>query len=109
MRVVYSKASDMKNTICSPYSVRPRSNSLHIAFFTNSYHPVVNGVVRSVASFREVLMKQCHNVFVFAQADSSYKDTEPFIFRYPSLPLPWPGDIAAAIPVSPFVDQLLLA
>jgi len=82
---------------------------LHIAFFTNSYHPVVNGVVRSVASFREVLMKQGHNVFVFAQADSSYQDNEPFIFRYPSLPLPLPGDIAAAIPVSPFVDQLLPA
>jgi glycosyltransferase involved in cell wall biosynthesis len=80
---------------------------LHIAFFTNSYHPVVNGVVRSVAAFRDILMKHCHNVFVFAQFDPSYQDTEPFIFRYPSLPLPLPGDIAAAIPVSPFVEQLL--
>jgi len=81
---------------------------LHIAFFTNYYHPVVNGVVRSVASFRDTLMKQGHNVFVFAQSDDSYKDNEPFIFRYPSLP--WPlGDISAAIPVSPFVDQLLPA
>jgi glycosyltransferase involved in cell wall biosynthesis len=80
---------------------------LHIAFFTNFYHPVVNGVVRSVASFREVLMRQGHNVFVFAQSDGNYEDTEPFIFRYPSLPLPLPGDIAAAIPVSPFVEQLI--
>jgi glycosyltransferase involved in cell wall biosynthesis len=80
---------------------------VHIAFFTNSYHPVVNGVVRSVAAFRDVLMKQCHNVFVFAQSDANYQDTEPFIFRYPSLPLPLPGDIAAAIPVSPFVEQLI--
>lgn len=78
---------------------------MHIAFFTNYYHPVVNGVVRSVASFREVLMKQGHNVFVFAQADANYVDTEPFIFRYPSLPLP--GDISTALPVSPFVEQLL--
>jgi len=82
---------------------------LHIAFFTNFYHPVVNGVVRSVASFRQVLMEQGHNVFVFAQSESNYKDTEPFIFRYPSLPLPLPGDISAAIPVSPFVEQLLPA
>ena len=81
---------------------------MHIAFFTNYYHPVVNGVVRSVASFRENLMKQGHNVFIFAQSDSTYNDTEPFIFRYPSLPLPL-GDISAAIPVSPFVDQLLPA
>ncbi|RPJ27761.1 MAG: glycosyltransferase family 4 protein [Chloroflexi bacterium] len=80
---------------------------MHIAFFTNFYHPVVNGVVRSVASFRKVLMEQGHNVFVFAQSDDTFKDTEPFIFRYPSLPLPLPGDISAALPVSPFVDQLL--
>ncbi len=81
---------------------------MHVAFFTNFYHPVVNGVVRSVASFRQVLMEQGHNVFVFAQSDGSYKDTEPFIFRYP-MSLPLPGDIPAAIPVSPFVDQLLPA
>lgn len=80
---------------------------MHIAFFTNYYHPVVNGVVRSVASFREVLMNQGHNVFVFAQADVNYEDTEPFIFRYPSLQLPLPGDISTALPVSPFVEQLL--
>lgn len=79
---------------------------MHIAFFTNYYHPVVNGVVRSVASFRETLMKQGHNVFIFAQSDSTYKDDEPFIFRYPSLPLPL-GEISTALPVSPFVDQLL--
>ncbi|HSB02794.1 MAG TPA: glycosyltransferase family 4 protein [Anaerolineales bacterium] len=82
---------------------------MHIAFFTNYYHPVVNGVVRSVASFRDVLMRQGHNVFVFAQADAAYQDNEPFIFRYPSLSLPLSGDISAAIPVSPFVDQLLPA
>jgi glycosyltransferase involved in cell wall biosynthesis len=81
---------------------------LHIAFFTNYYHPVVNGVVRSVASVREALMKQGHNVFVFAQHDANYKDDEPFIFRYPSLPLPL-GEISTALPVSPFVDQLLPA
>lgn len=80
---------------------------MHIAFFTNYYHPVVNGVVRSVASFREVLMRHGHNVFVFAQADDNYKDEEPFIFRYPSLSLPVPGDVSTALPVSPFVEQLL--
>lgn len=53
-------------------------------------------------------MKQGHNVFVFAQSDGGYKDNEPFIFRYPSLPLPL-GEVSAAIPVSPFVDQLLPA
>jgi 1,2-diacylglycerol 3-alpha-glucosyltransferase len=82
-------------------------NSLRIAFFTNYYHPVVNGVVRSVASFREILTKQGHIVFIFAQSDNEYKDEEPFIFRYPSLSLPMQVDIPTVIPVSPFVDQLL--
>jgi len=80
---------------------------LRIANFTNFYLPVVNGVVRSVESFRAALTKQGHNVFVFAQADGDYKDEAPFIFRYPSLMLPMQVDIPAVIPVSPFVDQLL--
>ena len=79
---------------------------MHIAYFTNFYLPVVNGVVRSVQSFRDTLSSMGHNVFVFAQEDN-YEDTEPFIFRYPSLHLPLTGDIPAAIPVSPFVDQLI--
>lgn len=80
---------------------------MNIAFFTNYYHPVVNGVVRSVASFRKALIKQGHHVFVFAQADGVYEDEEQFIFRYPSLTLPLPGDIPTVIPISSFVDQLL--
>jgi glycosyltransferase involved in cell wall biosynthesis len=82
---------------------------LHIAFFTNTYHPVVNGVVRSISSFRETLSRAGHNIFIFAQSDSDYQDQDPFIFRYPSLPLPIAVDVPAAIPVSPFVDQLLPA
>jgi len=81
--------------------------TVHIAFFTNFYLPVVNGVVRSVESFREALTRRGNNVFVFAQSDGDYKDEAPFIFRYPSLPLPTKVEVPAAIPVSPFVDQLL--
>ena len=76
---------------------------MHIAYFTNFYLPVVNGVVRSVQSFRDALSAMGHNVFVFAQEDD-YEDAEPFIFRYPSIPLP--GEIHTALPVSSFVDQL---
>jgi 1,2-diacylglycerol 3-alpha-glucosyltransferase len=79
---------------------------MHIAYFTNFYLPVVNGVVRSVQSFREALSAMGHNVFVFAQEDN-YEDTEPFIFRYPSLHLPLGVDIPTALPVSSFVDQLI--
>lgn len=79
---------------------------MHIAYYTNTYLPVVSGVVRSVQLFRETLSALGHNVFVFAPEDD-FEDTEPFIFRYPSLRLPLPVDIPTALPVSPFVDQLL--
>jgi 1,2-diacylglycerol 3-alpha-glucosyltransferase len=82
---------------------------MHIAFFTNFYLPVINGVVRSVESFRSELTHQGHNVFVFAQTDQGYVDEAPFIFRYPSLRLPTQVKVSAVIPVSPFVDQLLPA
>lgn len=87
----------------------PVMNRLHIAHFTNMYHPVINGVVRSVSAYRDALTKMGHNVFVFAQQNDDYEDKEPFVFRYPSLDLPISVDIPAVIPVSPFVDRLLPA
>jgi 1,2-diacylglycerol 3-alpha-glucosyltransferase len=79
---------------------------MHIANFTNTYLPVVSGVVRSVRSFRDELTRQGHNVFIFAQEHAEHVDDDPFIFRYPSLSLPIGMDIPAAIPLSPFMDRL---
>ena len=81
---------------------------MHIANFTNTYLPVISGVVRSVRSFREELIRRGHNVFIFAP-EADYIDEEPFIFRYPSLSLPLGVDIPTAIPISPFVDRVLPA
>lgn len=81
---------------------------MHIANFTNTYLPVISGVVRSVRSFRDELTRRGHNVFIFAQ-ESDYIDKDPFIFRYLSLTLPLGVDIPAAIPISPFIDRLLPA
>lgn len=80
---------------------------MHIAFFTNTYLPIVSGVVRSVESFREELTRQGHNVFIFAQSDGDYEDKIPFIYRYPSVTLPIQTEVPAVIPYSPFVEQLL--
>lgn len=82
---------------------------MHIANFTNTYLPVISGVVRSVRSFRDELTRQGHNVFIFAQEHADFVDKDPFIFRYPSLNLPTGVDIPAAIPLSPFMDRLLPA
>ncbi len=80
---------------------------MHIANFTNTYLPVISGVVRSVRSFRNELTHKGHNVFIFAQEHANHVDEDPFIFRYPSLNLPTGVDIPAAIPISPFMDKLL--
>ncbi len=79
---------------------------LHIAHFTNTYFPVISGVVRSVSHFRRGLAELGHNVFVFAQHASNYEDETPFIFRYPALELPM-QNYPLTIPVSTFVDKLL--
>jgi 1,2-diacylglycerol 3-alpha-glucosyltransferase len=83
------------------------TDPLHIAFYSNAYHPVINGVVRSVAAFRQALMAQGHNVFVFAQKASDYEDSEPFIFRYPALELPISHKIPLPVPFSPSIDWLM--
>jgi 1,2-diacylglycerol 3-alpha-glucosyltransferase len=82
---------------------------MHIAHFTNTYYPVISGVVRSVSSFRKALSELGHNVFIFAQHEPDYEDTEPFIFRYPALDLGLPGDFPATIPFSPIIDYLFPA
>lgn len=82
---------------------------MHIANFTNTYLPVISGVVRSLRSFRDELTRQGHNVFIFAQEHADHVDKDPFIFRYPSLNLPTEVDVPAVIPLSPFIDRLLPA
>ncbi len=80
---------------------------MRIAHFTNTYHPVVSGVVRSVSSFRQGLTELGHTVFVFSQYASHYTDVEPYVFRYPAFELPVYNNFPVTIPVSPFVDWLL--
>lgn len=82
-------------------------HGMHIAHFTNTYQPVISGVVRSISTFRQALTELGHNVFIFAQDASDYTDTEPFIFRYPTIELPLAANFPLAIPISPFVDKLL--
>jgi 1,2-diacylglycerol 3-alpha-glucosyltransferase len=82
---------------------------MRIAHFTNTYYPVISGVVRSVSAFRKALAELGHTVFVFAQDAPDYEDEEPFIFRYPALNLGLPGDFPATLPFSPFMDRLFPA
>lgn len=71
---------------------------LYIAHFTNMYHPVINGVVRSISDYKKAFTDMGHLAFVFAQHDD-YHDQEALVFRYPSLDLPISIIVPAVIPV----------
>lgn len=80
---------------------------MNIAHFTNTYKPNVNGVVRSVSTFREALIRLGHNVFLFAQEPpKDYEETEQNIFRYPGFNIPR-FNYSFTLPKSSFVDELL--
>ena len=81
-------------------------SSLHIAHFTNTYFPVMSGVVRSISTFRQAQEKLGHTVFIFGQEASKYEDTEPFVFRYPSFNIPI-RNYPATIPVSNHIDWVM--
>ena len=80
---------------------------MHIGFFTNTYRPTMSGVVRSIDTFREAFTNMGHSVFIFAQKAHDYEDTEPFIFRYPAIEVPWANDYAFPVPYSRTIDNVL--
>jgi 1,2-diacylglycerol 3-alpha-glucosyltransferase len=82
---------------------------MHIGFFTNTYRPTMSGVVRSIDTFREAFTNIGHNVFIFAQKAHGYEDSEPFVFRYPALEVPWANDYAFPVPISRTIDNILPA
>jgi len=81
-------------------------SGLRIAHFTNTYFPVMSGVVRSVSTFRQAQEELGHTVFVFGQEAHNYEDQEPFVFRYPSFNIPI-RNYPATIPVSNHIDWVL--
>jgi 1,2-diacylglycerol 3-alpha-glucosyltransferase len=80
---------------------------MHIGFYTNAYHPTISGVVTSVSSYRKALSDLGHNVFIFTSHTEEYEDTEPFVFRYPSIDLPNFPDLPLVIPISASIDHVM--
>jgi len=71
---------------------------MRIAFFTECYHPIVNGVVVSVATFAGELAKLGHQVDIYAPGYPGHRDTETNVFRMPSIALPTRPRYPLAIP-----------
>ncbi|MFH1509365.1 MAG: glycosyltransferase family 4 protein [bacterium] len=74
---------------------------MNIGFFTDSYTPQIHGVVTSINLFRDALIKQGHNVYVFAPADPEGKKLEEEnVFRFASTKSIVVPNIPFTIPIS---------
>lgn len=60
---------------------------MRIAFFSECYQPVLNGVVTSITTLREALQACGHTVYVIAPGERQ-PDDDADVFRLPELPFP---------------------
>ena len=73
---------------------------MRIAFFTNCYKPLVNGVVTSISSLKEAYERKGHEVYIFAPKVEDYIDQEKNVFRYRSVNLISKVNYPLPIPLS---------
>ena len=79
---------------------------LRVGFFTESYRPIVNGIVASIDALRGGLAACGHDVSVIAPAFPDYIDDDAAIVRIPSLPLPTPTFYRLCVPYVRTSDRL---
>lgn len=80
---------------------------MKVGIFTDSYKPYTSGVVTSIATFKEELIKLGHEVYIFAPSYPDYDDKEAGVYRYFSMTSPTNPDFALAIPLYPGMHMLL--
>lgn len=61
---------------------------MRVGFFTEVYHPIVNGIVASIDGLACGLRALGHEVYCFAPRVPGYEERDEPVFRMPSLPLP---------------------
>ena len=80
---------------------------MRVGMFSNSYKPVISGVVRSIDLYRQGLSDAGNFVALFTSDAKEYEDTEPFIFRYPSIPIPSAIDWTFPVVVAPQITWMI--
>jgi glycosyltransferase involved in cell wall biosynthesis len=73
---------------------------LRIGFFSECYHPIVNGVVASIDAWCAGLRRAGHDVSVVTPDVPSYQDGETAVVRLPSLALPGSSGYRLTLPLS---------
>ncbi len=61
---------------------------MRVGFFTEVYHPIVNGIVASIDGLAEGLRALGHQVYCFTPRVPGYVENDGPVYRMPSLPLP---------------------
>ncbi len=72
---------------------------MHVAFFTECYHPIVNGIVASIDGLRGGLRSGGVEVTTFAPAFPAWTERDASVVRFPSLPLPTATGYRLCIPL----------
>lgn len=73
---------------------------MRVGFFTEVYHPVVNGIVASLDGLAAGLRELSHEVYFFAPRVPGYEEEEDGpVYRMPSLPLPVSAQYRLTLPV----------
>lgn len=73
---------------------------MHIGLFTDSYLPRQSGVVRAVEVTVRSLRRRGHRVSVIAPRYPRFTDTDPGVYRFPSISPPRYPDFPLAVPFS---------
>ncbi len=83
-----------------------RSGSLRIGLFSESFHPVQNGVTTSVLTLLAEMRAHKHHVVVFAPANQQQREPETNVLRFPSFVSVFNREYPLAYP---FLPRLALA
>lgn len=80
---------------------------MRIGIFTNSYLPIVSGVVNAIECIRRSLTERGHQVYIIGPHYSGYQDQNDFVLRYPSFRLFKDVDFPIAVPFAPKISAKL--
>ncbi len=72
---------------------------MRAGFFTEVYHPIVNGIVASIDGLASGLRALGHEVYCFAPHAPGYEEHDGPVFRMPSLPLPTSAPYRLTVPL----------
>jgi 1,2-diacylglycerol 3-alpha-glucosyltransferase len=81
-------------------TINDGKNKLRVGIFSDSYHPYVSGVVRSIEILKDELEQLGHDSYIFAP-NYPFASKEKNVYRYMSVPAPTQRSYFLPIPFSP--------